>query len=226
MFLFFPQSLYKSHQTPPPRSFPQAPNIIWVSMHSALAAALLAAALVHPAAAVFAPADKEALQNAVTACLNENAKGDCKDLAKTHGIMSQWDVSRVTDMSRLFQHQAEFDADLSFWDVSQVTNMVSMFESAVAFNCDLSAWDVSQVQDMSGSKLTVRFLCLRPSLCRGRFVMILCLSLICFFLFLVFVNAQSFNQDLSAWNVGEVTNMDHSEWSVRFLVLLVGRVIL
>ena len=46
----------------------------------------------------------------------------------------------------------------------------------------------------------------------------------------MFFYASAFNQDLSSWNVGKVTNMYHSESSVRSLLLLllvvVGRGVL
>ena len=49
-------------------------------------------------------------------------------------------------------------------------------------------------------------------------------------LLLVFYRASAFNQDLSSWNVGEVTTMYYSESSVRSLLLLlllvVGRGVL
>ena len=52
----------------------------------------------------------------------------------------------------------------------------------------------------------------------------------CPLLLLVFFYASAFNQDLSSWNVGEVTTMQHSESSVRslllLLLLLVGRGVL
>ena len=67
---------------------------------------------------------------------------------KEHGPISEWDVSRVTDMSHLFQGAYSFRGDLSKWDVSGVTDMKCMF-FAVRFNCDLSKWDVSSVTDMS-----------------------------------------------------------------------------
>ena len=45
-----------------------------------------------------------------------------------------------------------FNMDLSCWNVSKVTNMRRMFDSASEFNNDLSSWDVSSVTNMSVSK--------------------------------------------------------------------------
>ena len=63
-------------------------------------------------------------------------------------IGEEWDVSRVTDMERIFYQANSFNADVSKWDVSRVTNMGYMFEEASSFNMDLSKWDVSRVTNM------------------------------------------------------------------------------
>ena len=55
------------------------------------------------------------------------------------------DVSKITDMSRLF-NSSIFNGDISEWDVSNVTNMESMFYNST-FNGDLSNWDVSNVMN-------------------------------------------------------------------------------
>ena len=53
-----------------------------------------------------------------------------------------WDVSRVTDMERVFENATWFNTDLSWWDVSRVTNMQRMFYGASSFNQSLcgNAW--------------------------------------------------------------------------------------
>ena len=62
--------------------------------------------------------------------------------------IGDWDVSRVTDMSRLFANFNTFNEPLTNWDVSNVTTMNYMFEECNSFNQDLSTWNVSNVRDM------------------------------------------------------------------------------
>ena len=63
--------------------------------------------------------------------------------------VSDWDVSNVTDMRRMFM-QSGFDGDLSGWDVSNVTRMEYMFYGSnfTGENGDISGWDVSGVTKM------------------------------------------------------------------------------
>ena len=63
--------------------------------------------------------------------------------------ISDWDVSRVTDMGAMFYLAVSFKASISKWNVSRVTNMKAMFALARAFNVDISEWDVARVQSMS-----------------------------------------------------------------------------
>jgi len=71
--------------------------------------------------------------------------GGCENF---NGDVSQWDVSRVIDMSGMFFKAFLFDSAISNWDVSAVTDMSSMFGEASSFNIDLSKWDVSTVRNM------------------------------------------------------------------------------
>jgi surface protein len=62
--------------------------------------------------------------------------------------IGKWDVSRVTNMSSLFQ-EASFNEDISEWNVSNVENMSNMFKES-EFNGSIENWDVSKVKTMRG----------------------------------------------------------------------------
>ncbi len=62
--------------------------------------------------------------------------------------IGNWDVSHVTDMSRLFYRCDDFDEPLNKWNVSNVTNMEAMFEGCENFDQPLNNWDVSNVTNM------------------------------------------------------------------------------
>ena len=68
---------------------------------------------------------------------------------RRYGHISDWDVSRVTDMSQLFCDDDDFDEDLSRWQTGNVTNMHAMFYGASSFTSDLSKWQTGNVTDMS-----------------------------------------------------------------------------
>ena len=115
--------------------------------------------------------------------------------------ISSWDVSNVTDMSRMFKRkgrddlfvvsgsvllgsgQGWFNNDISKWDVSNVTGMSGMFFGCYIFAQDISSWDVSKVTDMSQ----------------------------------MFVSSKI--QDIGSWDVGNVTNMSamfaHSYYNIQ-----------
>ncbi len=88
--------------------------------------------------------------------------------------LNNWDVSSVKDMSRMFFDAKKFNQALNNWDVSNATDMKSMFAYAWNFNQALNNWDVSNVTDMS---------------------------------FMFFNVNNNFNQDINNWNVSSVTNM-------------------
>ena len=46
-----------------------------------------------------------------------------ENVIKTYGLIQNWDMSLVTDLSNLFYKKYTLNADLSNWNVSQVTNM-------------------------------------------------------------------------------------------------------
>ena len=62
---------------------------------------------------------------------------------------STWDLSKVTNMSKMFKNALSFNLNISLWNVSKVENMSHMFEDAFNFNNSISLWDVSSVKNMS-----------------------------------------------------------------------------
>ena len=68
------------------------------------------------------------------------------DISEFNGDISDWNVSNVIDMSKMFLG-SEFNGDISDWNVSHVTNMYCMFYNS-DFNGDISDWDVSKVTNM------------------------------------------------------------------------------
>ena len=103
-----------------------------------------------------------------------NMSGMFDSAVKFNQTIDHWDVSNVTDMSHMFSSAHTFNQPLEKWNVSNVTNMSQMFWDAKAFNQPLGKWDVSNVTDMSH----------------------------------MFSDANTFNQPLEKWNVSNVTNME------------------
>ena len=79
--------------------------------------------------------------------------------------ISKWDTSNVRNFSRMFQEAETFNQSIEEWDTSSATNMKGMFSGAKSFNQPIGEWNVSQVTDMKD----------------------------------MFFNAESFSQDLSKW---------------------------
>ena len=64
------------------------------------------------------------------------------------GKLEDWDVSNITDMSRLFSNFTTFNEPINSWDVSNVTNMEGMFKWCIKFNQPLDNWNVNNVTHM------------------------------------------------------------------------------
>ena len=120
--------------------------------------------------------------------------------------IGNWDVSNVTNISRMFRGNNAFNQDIGNWDVSNVEFFNSMFENNPAFNNggspsisgwtttngtdmenmfrvtnfnqDIGNWDVSNVTNMSGM-----------------------------------FAATSFNHDITGWDVGNVEDMSSMFWN-------------
>jgi surface protein len=62
--------------------------------------------------------------------------------------LNDWNVSKVTDMARMFSDCYTFNQPLDSWNVSNVRNMSEMFAFCESFNQPLNMWDVRNVTDM------------------------------------------------------------------------------
>merc|ERR1711935_1206078 len=117
--------------------------------------------------------------------------------------ISEWDVSRVTDMSELFQFCKNFNGDISGWDTSNATTFKNMFLGATSFNQPLGSWNTEKATDFGymfegatafnqplGSWNTERVTNFQY----------------------MFYRATAFNQPLCSWNTEKATNfrMSHS----------------
>ena len=92
------------------------------------------------------PIENDKIKSLVREWLTGNFSPEDRD---KYGDISEWDTSKITDMSNLFRYDAkEFNADISKWNVSNVENMKGMFAYAEQFNSDISDWDVSKVKNM------------------------------------------------------------------------------
>jgi surface protein len=67
--------------------------------------------------------------------------------------INNWDVSKVTSMTSMFQLNSSFNQPLSGWNVSAVTDMSTMFYLATAFNQDIGNWNVGNVTVFSNFML-------------------------------------------------------------------------
>ena len=64
------------------------------------------------------------------------------DAVAFSGDLGSWNVSAVTDMSKVFKGASLFNSDISGWDVSAATTMYLMFEDATSFQQNLGEWYV------------------------------------------------------------------------------------
>jgi len=114
-------------------------------------------------------------------------------------LLDTWDVSKVTNMSNMFQFCTNINSPLNSWKTSNVTNMISMFSFAYAFNQPLNNWNVSNVVYMSYMFDTC--LVFNQPLDSWNVSKVTDMSG-------MFNYATAFNQDIGNWNVSSVTSFN------------------
>jgi surface protein len=116
--------------------------------------------------------------------------------------ISNWDVSKVQNMNRMFYGATSFNQDISNWDTSRVTNMNEMFRGANNFNQNIGEWDTSKVENMSG--LFQSAISFNSPLYKWNTSKVISMNQ-------MFSGATNFNQNINknrtSWNTRRVVNM-------------------
>jgi surface protein len=113
--------------------------------------------------------------------------------------LSNFDTSKVIDMSDMFHYSNAFNQDISSWNVSNVTSMAGMFSGAESFNQDIGSWNLSKLERTSYMFKNTKVFNQDISSWDVSNVIRM---------FGMFDNAEAFNQDIGSWNVEKVSNME------------------
>ena len=146
----------------------------------------------------------ELLRKAISDCFLKAGNGNCECTydspcgTYTNGGISEWDVSKVTDMRALFKNKNTFNINLSSWDTSQVTDMYDMFHNANAFNQDIGSWNTGKVTDMNA--MFYHASAFNQDIGSWNTAQVTVMGY-------MFYYARAFNQDIGSWNTEKVTNM-------------------
>jgi hypothetical protein len=76
---------------------------------------------------------------------------DKEGIEDIYGNISEWEVSKVSDMSNLFSVKRnpkviDFNEDISNWDLSGLVDANAMFYGAEKFNQDINKWDLNKLK--------------------------------------------------------------------------------
>lgn len=122
-----------------------------------------------------------------------------------NGDLSKWNVSSVTDLSYTFKDTTVFNSDISDWVVSSVTSMEGLFENSKNFNSDLSKWGYKLDAVNTFSKMFKGSEKFNSNISSWVFSSTPGFTID---MSQMFMNAYEFDSDISDWNIDNVTNMD------------------
>ncbi|MBP6942669.1 MAG: BspA family leucine-rich repeat surface protein [Candidatus Buchananbacteria bacterium] len=116
--------------------------------------------------------------------------------------LNDWDVSNVLYYIGTFQ-DTYFNGDISDWEVNGAINLSAMFYNAIAFNQDLSGWELDSATSLSSMfALAAAFNNGGAPMTWGSHTHnVQDMSI-------MFYGDTAFNQDVSGWDVSQVTNMN------------------
>lgn len=117
--------------------------------------------------------------------------------------IGNWDTTSAVTILGVFEAATAFNQDIGRWDTSNVVNMGSAFAGASSFNQDIGSWDTSSVESMkqmffnasnfnNNSNSGINNWDTSNVIHMGR----------------MFMSASAFNQDLSGWDVTNVSECE------------------
>ncbi len=122
--------------------------------------------------------------------------------------ISAWNTSNVTNMEGVFRNNDAFnnggDPNIGNWNTSNVTEMTYMFQGAAAFNQPVGGFEVQNVQFMTGMFNNATAFNNGGVDDIKNWVFNTAMTS----MFALFQGAPNFNQDISIWDVSNVTNME------------------
>lgn len=136
---------------------------------------------------------------------------NCTNLFNTN-LSAKWqfgeltDVSKVTNMSKMFNNAPKFNFNISNWNVANATNMSYMFYNGRQFNQDLSSWDVGNVTNMSNMFSDARKL--NKDISNWNVGNVTNVKR-------MFNNAYIFNQPIGSWDTSSCEDMGNLFWNAH-----------
>jgi surface protein len=115
------------------------------------------------------------------------------------GHISDWNTSRVTNMSGAFYARRNFNEDISGWDLGNVKSTIGMFYEASQFNGDIGQWNVSKVRDME--YMFAEASQFNRDISQWNVSQVTDMSC-------MFAGASQFNGDISQWDVRSVISLN------------------
>ena len=125
-------------------------------------------------------------------------KAELKKMIQNNEDVTQVNTSQISDMSKLFERNKEFNQNINNWDVSLVNNMKDMFRGASSFNQPLDKWDVSSVTNMDAMFREASSF--NQAIGEWNVSSVTNMDS-------MFHSATNFNQPIGKWDVSSVTNM-------------------
>jgi hypothetical protein len=134
-----------------------------------------------------------------------------------YGLIQDWNTSLVTDMSNVFYSSSSssplrsFNANISAWDVGQVTTMYSSTYTPPPPSPRLGLFLAASISPLLSVAALILFLNNALSFFSTHFYP---WTFLCCCCGAVFYRARAFNGDLSTWQVGKVTDMIGSTYTL------------